>query len=118
MDVSTSVLLGVVGVIAANQVVARLPWAARTPWVFWPVAFIDLGVAVAVLVLGLPGFEHVPAVSLVVGLMLLMHLAHGLQRRSALLRDDAQAAAREASRERSRALQQALEAAEGPSDDA
>lgn len=112
MDVSTSVLVGVVGLIASNQVVARLPWAMRTRWVYWPVVFLDLFVSIAVFVLGLPGFEHVPAVSLVVGLMLLMHVAHNLHSRSQLLRDDAEQKAKQLSRERSRALHAALEAAD------
>ena len=113
MDVSSAVLLGVVGVIAANQVVARLRWAMRTAWVFWPVVLIDLAVGVYVLVRGLPGFDHVPAVSLVVGLMLVLHVAHNLRSRSLLLREDQQEARRQASADRARQLAAALDAAEG-----
>ncbi|MFT4624712.1 MAG: hypothetical protein ACI8PZ_003371 [Myxococcota bacterium] len=115
MDVNTSVLLGVVGVIAANQVVARLPWATRTAWVFWPVVLIDLIVGVAVIIGGLPGFEHVRAVSLVVGLMLLFHVAHNLRTRSEITREDALEARRQVTSERARQLADALEKGESSS---
>lgn len=116
LDPSTAALLVVVAVIAANQVVARVAWVARRGWLFWPVQVIDLGVAGAVLWFGLPGFDHVRAVSVVVGLMLVMHVAQNLRARSAIARDDAREEARARSAERARAIRDALEAAEAHTD--
>ena len=108
MDLSTTVLFAVVILIALNQALMRLPIMRSQRWFFWLTQFVNLGVAAAVIVLGLPGFEHVPPVRVVIGLLLVMHLAQNLRLRMRWDRE-AREAEEEQRRERAAALRGALE---------
>jgi len=95
MDTSSAVLFGLVAIIGINQVAVRTRLARDRSAVFWGLTFIDLIAGIVVLVLGLPGFEHVPVVSWVVGLLLVMHVAQNLMLRNGWEqeeREDAKAA--------------------------
>ena len=82
MDRETAVLLALVGVLAVNQAVMRTPRLQRDDRVYWTVQFMDLLMAGAVIGFGLPGFDHLPAVSVVVGLLFVMHVAQNHSARS------------------------------------
>jgi uncharacterized membrane protein len=69
--------------LGLNQLVARVPAFTLRPWLFWPVIFLDLVVGSYVLAVGLPGFEHIPPVSWVVGLLFFLHIGQDLKLRVA-----------------------------------
>lgn len=82
MDLNTWVLFGLVALIGANHVLVRVPWVRSIDALFWLLNLVDLGVGIAVLVLGLPGYAHAPAVGWVVGLLLVLHVAQNLYLRN------------------------------------
>ena len=86
MDLSTGLLLGVVAVLAINQAVMRIDRLREDDRVYWAVQFLDLAVASAVILLGLPGFEPFPAVSVVVGLLFVLHVAQNYNTRAQMAR--------------------------------
>ena len=82
MDLNTSVLLALIGMLALNQALMRIPSLEQRATVFWPLQVVDLVVGCGVLLFGLPGFGHAPAVRWVVGLLFIMHVAQNLKIRS------------------------------------
>ncbi len=114
MDTSTGVLFGLVALIGANQLIMRTSWARDQDWVFWSVTIGNIVVGGGVLVFGLPGFMHAPAVSWVVGLLLVAHSAQNLFLRAQWRQAEfAEARAeREAERRRMRDERDAREEAE------
>lgn len=88
MDLNTAVLIGVVSVLALNQVVMRVGDLYRINPVFYGLWLLDLGVGSLILWFGLPGFEHLLPVSWVVGLMFFVHAAQNLSVRSRRLAAD------------------------------
>ena len=111
MDVSTAVIFGLVALIGANQVLVRLPWVREDPRLFWSINIVDLGVGVAVLALGLPGYGHAPVVGWVVGLLLVMHVAQNLHLKGQWQQEARDAAKRQRDLERKQ-RRQAREASE------
>lgn len=91
---SEAVLLGLVLLLALNQVAVRVPFVTQRAWAFWGITALSGVAGLLVLVLGLPGFEHVPPVRFMVGLLFLLHVAQNLK-----LRADRDAAERERRRE-------------------
>ncbi len=83
MDLTTWILFGVVLVIAANQLVVRIPVLIGSTAGFWGIQILDVGLAVAMLVFGLPGFEHFPPVKVILALLLLWHVAQNNHARTA-----------------------------------
>ena len=69
MDLSTTVLLGVVGLLAVNQLLMRVVelWSVRP--LFYGIQVVNVATGTLVIALGLPGFEHVRPVSWFLGLM-------------------------------------------------
>lgn len=122
MDLSTAVLFGLVAIIGINQVLVRTRVAREHSKVFWGLTIADLLAGIAVLVLGLPGFEATPVVSWVVGLLLVMHVAQNLMLRNQWeqeARDDARAARDEERKQRrqdreARELEEAASGEEAP----
>lgn len=106
MDLSTAVLFALVALIGVNQVVVRSRLARDHSRVFWGVTVLDLLVGIGVLVLGLPGFEAMPAVSWVVGLLFVMHVAQNLMLRNDWEQADRDAARAERDEERKRRRQE------------
>jgi hypothetical protein len=114
VDTGTAVLFALVAIIGVNQVAVRTRLARDRSAVFWGLTLMDLLAGIAVLVLGLPGFEHVPAVTWVVGLLLVMHVAQNLMLRNGWeqeAREEAKAA-RDEERKRRRQDREARELAE------
>jgi hypothetical protein len=75
MDTTTWMLFGVVLVLAANQLVVRIPLLIGSKTGFWGIQLLDISLAVALLIFGLPGFEHYPPVRVILALLLLWHVA-------------------------------------------
>lgn len=115
MDLSTAVLFGVVGLLALNQVVARVPSLLRRDAVFFSLLVVLLAAGTLILSQGLPGFEDMPAVSFVVGLMFFLHVAQDLALRNRLLAR-ARASAQDAQEARAAAL--GAQVVDHPSDEA
>ena len=82
MDLSTSVLLGLVALMAINQFVMRVQSLFERDLVFFSVQIINTTVGSAVLINGLPGFGHIPAISWMVGLLFVLHVATNLNARA------------------------------------
>lgn len=118
MDLSTWVVLGLAALIGANHVLVRLPWVRSNDALFWLLNLLDLGVGIAVLALGLPGYAHAPAVGWVVGLLLVLHVAQNLHLRGQWARETREAAQRQRDRERRRRRQErearGMEGSDGP----
>jgi len=83
MDTTTWILFGVVLVIAANQLVVRIPLLIGSKTGFWGIQLLDVALATALLMFGLPGFEHFPPVRVILALLLLWHVAQNNQARTA-----------------------------------
>ena len=67
--------------LGLNQSLARISVLRGIALLFWGVQLLNLVVCIGVLILGLPGFENIPVVSWVVGLLFLVHIAHNTQLR-------------------------------------
>ncbi len=91
MDLSLAVFLGLVAVLACNQAVMRVERIGRIPAVFWGTTLLDLLVGVGVLFFGLPGFEAIPAVTWVIGLVFILHVAQNLGANAQWRREDRRA---------------------------
>ncbi|MBT3219712.1 MAG: hypothetical protein HN348_11520 [Proteobacteria bacterium] len=76
MDLNTGVLLALIAFLGVNQSVARVSVLRGIAVLFWGVQLLNVVVSLGVLIFGLPGFDHIPIVSWVVGLLFLVHIAH------------------------------------------
>lgn len=81
-------LFAVILALAGNQAVMRVDAAVRSGPVFWSLVLLDLVVGSALILFGLPGFDHVPAVSYVVGLLFFVHAAQNQVVRRRMLADE------------------------------
>ncbi len=82
MDTETAVLFGLVALIGLNQVLARVEaLQARAP-LFWSVQVVNAVIGALVIVVGLPGFEWLPPVSWVVGLLFYLHIGQNIRARA------------------------------------
>ena len=106
MDWSTAVIFGLVAILGANHLVIRTPWARNNPAVFWSVNILDVVLGSLVLVFGLPGFESMQAISWVVGLLLVAHVAQNLQLRAQWAEEERRVAKQERDEERKRMRQE------------
>ena len=88
MDLSTGLLLAVVAVLALNQAAMRVERLRNDDRVYWAVQFIDLVMASAIILFGLPGFESFPAVPIVVGLLFVFHVAQNYNARAQDMAED------------------------------
>lgn len=114
MDLSTAALFGVVLLLALNQVVMRTSALWRRDGVFFGAAALQVLAGTLVMGLGMPGFEALPSVSWVLGLMFFLHVGQNLSLRSRRLRElDAEEA--EARRDVVRAALEGSEAGEATS---
>lgn len=87
MDLSTTALFVVVALLAINQLAMRLRWAVARTVLFFSVQALLLAAGTWVLGFGLPGFDHIPAVSYVIGLLFFLHVARNLALRSRVERE-------------------------------
>lgn len=108
MDLGLVALLLTMSVLGTNQLVMRLRALQQQAAVFWTLEALNLAFAVWVLWRGLPGFDHQPVVSLVVGLLVLLHGVQNLSVRQRVLADLREEEAEEARRERADAIREKL----------
>ncbi|MFK7927812.1 MAG: hypothetical protein AB8H79_06470 [Myxococcota bacterium] len=81
------VLGGAIAIIAINQLVLRVAALRQSPWVFWGVQFVNLGVACALIWWTLPGFgAYGKLISGVLALMLVFRIIQNNMTRSKFLR--------------------------------
>lgn len=78
MDTQNIVLFGVIILLAANYSL-RLEAVRRQRWLVWLVTLADVSVGTMVLLNGMPGFGSAPAVSWILGLMCMLHVAENLR---------------------------------------
>lgn len=111
MELSTWVFLGVIGLLAANQLAMRLGGLTGKVWVFYPLQLINILAGSAIIWFHLPGLEQWPIISWFVGLLFFFHTVQNTSHRSDWLREQREASTGTIS-ERAAALRAALEAAE------
>ncbi|MEZ4240900.1 MAG: hypothetical protein R3F59_33030 [Myxococcota bacterium] len=75
-------LVALVALLVANYVVTRTSLARERAWLFWLINTIDALVAVAVLMVGIPGVDGRPLVRVMVALVVLLHLSQNFQQRT------------------------------------
>jgi hypothetical protein len=85
MDVDTAPLLTVIGALAANQIVMRVGGLRGRPAVFWSLQLVNVAVGGALVWFGLPGFEHVPVIGWVIGLLFFLRVMQNNQARARFL---------------------------------
>jgi len=112
MDDSTMVLLGVVGVITANQLVLRVGALRSRAVIFWALQVLNMVVIVYLMVWRLPGFEGFPIMSWVLGLLLAFRVIQNNGLRSRYLRIE-QKNEQAARRRQASALLDGLDASRG-----
>jgi hypothetical protein len=100
IDWGTAAFLGVVIVIAGNQVVMRVAALRRSPWFFWSMQAVNIGVASSVIAFGLPGFAEYWFVPWILGLLLFFHVLQNNQTRVTFLRGERERELEEMKRER------------------
>lgn len=111
MDLSSGVILAVVGVLGLNQLVMRVGALRARSAVFWSLQLVDVLVGSAVLVFGLPGFESMKVISWMVGLLVFFHVIMNNNQRAQWLREQRQER-RAIERVRAEALRASLRAVE------
>lgn len=90
MTYDLGVVFAVVALLGVNQLVMRVERLWRSLPVFVALWASLVGLGTWVLAVGLPGFDEVPAVRWVVGLVLFVHAAQDLSMRSRRLAADAE----------------------------
>lgn len=79
---------GFVALVLSNYLVTRTEIPRRFPALFWLVCGLDAVLAVVVFIFGVPGLHQSPMVRLVLGLVILMHLAQNFQVRTRWASED------------------------------
>ncbi|MFT7518218.1 MAG: hypothetical protein ACI9MC_000348 [Kiritimatiellia bacterium] len=86
MPSTTLLFLLIVGLIAVNQLVMRVAALRGSPWAFWTVQVLNLTIACGILLWGLPGFDHMPFIKWIFGLLLIFRIVQNNGIRSRYLR--------------------------------
>lgn len=76
MNESIPILLVLIGLVAANQLAARVAVMRESGRLFWFLQLVNLTFVSYVLVWGLPGFEQYPAVSWAIGLLFMLRIVY------------------------------------------
>jgi hypothetical protein len=82
MDPSTRIILSVALLLALNNAIVRLPWLKDRELLFWAVQILDVVACCALILYGIPGFEEIPIISWMLGLLFLLHVAQNLRWRA------------------------------------
>jgi len=108
----------IVAIIGTNQLVMRIPALYRRSTSFWSLQVMVLSMGLYVLVRGMPGFEHVPPLRWVLGLIFITHAVQNLRIRQRYQAEE-RSASHEADRaEREEKLRAALAASKAPKGEA
>ncbi len=103
MNPSTAALLGVITVMACNQLVMRVAALKGHPAAFYALQLLNLVAASALIWFGLPGLDHLPIISWLVALVFLFHMLQNATHRAHWLREQFKEERRERAR-RARAI--------------
>ena len=106
MDLETQSLFSVVVLLVLNNMLVRFRRLRGRTVLYYGIQTLDGCVAAYLILLGLPGFRHMPAVSVMLGLLLVFHMVQNARWRRAALR---QLANEEAADDRREAIRKALE---------
>lgn len=87
MDDSTTMLFGVVALIAINQAMMRLGALKGHVWFFWSIQVVNVVTGSMLIWFGLPGFESVRPVSYVVALLFFFRTVQNTNARGVWLRE-------------------------------
>ncbi|MFT6143323.1 MAG: hypothetical protein ACJAZO_002180 [Myxococcota bacterium] len=99
MDMNLWAFLGLIGVMAVNQLVMRVGGLKARAVVFYSLQLMNLIVGTALLWFGMPGFEDWPAVSWMIGLLLFFRVVQNNISRAEWLRHEARDRDQDARRE-------------------
>jgi len=88
VDLATGGLFVLIGLLVLNSVAARLPLVRRAPILLSCLDGVNGGVALYLALYGLPGFDHLPIVNLLFGLLLVVHVVAHVRLRADWKRDD------------------------------
>lgn len=86
MDLSTLLLLGIVGVLAVNQLVMRVGALRARKAIFYSLQAVDVLVGTAILWFHLPGLTRWPVLSWAIGLVFFLHAVQNNNLRARWLR--------------------------------
>ena len=98
MDYATTVLLGVVALIAVNQAMMRLGALKGRAWFFWAIQVVNIVTGSLLIWFGLPGIESIWSVSYVVALLFFFRTVQNTNGRALWLRERQVASSEEARR--------------------
>jgi hypothetical protein len=79
IDLGTQTLLSIALLLALNNAVVRVGWMRHRPVLFYAVQGLDVFVAAWLFWRGIPGFEHIPAISWMLGLLLILHVVQNVR---------------------------------------
>lgn len=116
MNPGDLILLAVVGVLASNHVLVRLPGWERRPALFWGAQVANLAAAVYVMGVGIPGLDgDISIFNWIFGLLFVVRIVQNNQRYSAARREASRGAASTADARRER-IHEALAAGDRPAE--
>ena len=87
MDLATSAFLGLVAVMAVNQLVMRIGGLKSRPAIFYSMQLLNLVTGSAVIWFGMPGFTDLPIVGWMIGLLFLLRIVQNNAARVEYLRE-------------------------------
>lgn len=118
MQPGDAILLAVVGVLAANHVVVRVPGWERRPILFWGAQALNLIAAIYVMAAGIPGLDGPLRIfNWVFGLLFVVRIVQNNQRYGDARREASRAHS-DGDEERKERIRAALRAGEGHGDPA
>ena len=82
MDLATGGLFILIALLVLNSVAARLPLVRRAPILLSCLDGVSGGVALYLVFYGLPGFDHLPIVNVLFGLLLVIHVVAHMRLRA------------------------------------
>jgi len=114
MNESIPILLVLLGLVAVNQLAARVAVMRESGRLFWFLQLVNLAFVTYVLARGLPGFEQYPAVSWAIGLLFMLRIVYTNGMRARHLREVPETSPKQKEKE----VQRMLEAIRAGEDDA
>ncbi len=86
MDQDTYALFAVVVALGLNFLLMRIAFQRGMVWLMLVLQVLQVTIGFGVIIYGLPGFEHAPAVKWVVGLVFILHAADNIRLRTRMAR--------------------------------
>lgn len=79
MDLGTQTLLSIALLLALNNALVRFAFMRTRTILFVGIQLLNTAVAVWLMARGIPGFESIPAVSWMLGLLLVLHVVQNIR---------------------------------------